>query len=111
MTLFDPAVINRELGEADYAARTGSAHLMVWGRAHEQPQIEALAALWNVKLFVLGHQHVETGADFNGPLLLVLNSDHERAAALPIDLSQPPPTALDAMLDVVPLAGVPEPAV
>jgi hypothetical protein len=63
-----------------------------------------------VKLFALGHQHVETGVECLGPHLLVLNSDHERAAALPLDLSQPPPTAMDAVLASLPLAGVPEPA-
>jgi hypothetical protein len=110
MKTFDPGILDRDLTADDWQPRTGSAHMMVWGRGQTPGQVEELAARWNVQLFVLGHQHVETGVDCNGPRMLVLNSDHERAAVLPIDLSQPPPSAMDAMLDAVPLAGVPEPA-
>jgi hypothetical protein len=110
MKLFDAGILDRDLTDDDYLPRTGSAHMMVWGRGHTIEQIEQLAGEWGVKLFVLGHQHVETGVDCIGPTMLVLNSDHERAAVLPLDLSKPPPNAMDAMLDAVPLAGVPEPA-
>ncbi len=110
MKMFDPGIVERDLTTDDYLPRTGSAHMMVWGRGQTPEQIELLAQRWHVKLFVLGHQHVETGIDCNGPMMLVLNSDHERAAVLPIDLSIPPPSAMDAMLDAVPLAGVAKPA-
>jgi hypothetical protein len=110
MKLFDAGILDRDLTDDDYLPRTGSAHMLVWGRGHTLEQIEQLAQQWGVRLFVLGHQHVETGVDCNGPRMLVLNSDHERAAVLPLDLSKPPPNAMDAMLDAVPLAGVPEPA-
>jgi hypothetical protein len=105
MDAFDLDVIERDLTEADYAARTGAAHMMTWGRGHAPAQIETLAHKWNVKLFVVGHEKAETGVEMKGPRLLVLNSDHERAAALSIDLARVPDAA-EAMLQAVPLAAL-----
>jgi hypothetical protein len=108
MNVFDPAVLERDLNAADYLPRTGSAHLMVWGRGHNHEQIEALAVRWNVKLFVLGHERVETGIEIKGPRLIVLNSDHDRATALPVNLGSVPEDAVEVMMHAVPLSAVGE---
>jgi len=105
MERFDTGVLDRELTEADYEPRKGSAHLMVWGRGHTAAQLDALAEVWGVGLFVLGHEKAETGALAVGGRAVVLNSDHERGAALEIDLTDPP-SAEEAVWSVTPLASV-----
>lgn len=103
MNRFDPTVLSRDLTEADYEPRQGSAHLMVWGRSYDAEQIEDLVERWGVGLFILGHEKAETGATFIPPCAIVLNSDHERGVYLPIDLEHPP-RAERAMEMLVPLA-------
>lgn len=106
MERFDAAVLDRPLTADDYAAPSGSAHLMVWGRNHSIEHIERLASAWGVKLLCIGHEHVETGAEARGSRLLILNSDHERGRVVGIDLMTEPPSAEDALLRAVPLAAV-----
>lgn len=105
MDHFDFDVINRQLQPEDYVAPTGPAHQMVWGRAHTDQQLELFAQKWDVKLFCLGHEHADTGIEVKGSRLIVLNSDHERAAVLPIDLANIP-TVEDALLAAIPLNAI-----
>ncbi len=90
MSRFDPSILGRELTEADYEPRRGSAYLMVWGRGYDAELMEDLVERWGVNLFILGHEKVEEGAKFVPPCAIVLNSDHARGKYLPIDLSDPP---------------------
>ncbi len=110
MKSFDMDVLDRELVDEDYqgstGGATGSAYSMCWGRAYTEESIAQLAQRWNVKLFVLGHQHVETGAEVFGPHVMVLNSDHDRGCVLPIDLANVPDDAAAAMQRIVPLSSV-----
>lgn len=105
MDRVDVDVLNRPLTEADYERATGSAYLMVWGRRYTEAQVEELAARWGVRLFCLGHQHVETGIEAFGPRVIVLNSDHERATVMPVDLEQVP-EAEAALMSAIPLRAV-----
>lgn len=105
MSTFDATVLDRELSPDDYLSPNGAAHLMVWGRGHTPQQIDSLAERWGVKLFCLGHEHAETGFEVRGPRVVVLNSDHDRAAVLPMDLAQIP-CAEEAMLHIIPLAAI-----
>lgn len=108
MRLFDPDVLQRDLTDDDYRPREGSAYLMVWGRGDSTEVIETLAEQWDVKLFCVGHEHVENGIAMRCPRVIVLNSDHELATVLPIDLARPP-DGEEAMLSAVRLRGVPLP--
>jgi len=90
MGRFDTTILSRELTEADYVPRVGSAHLMVWGRGYDAEQLEDLVERWGVNLFVLGHEKADNGYLIIPPCAVVLNSDHERGAYLPIDLDRPP---------------------
>ncbi|MFG0313994.1 MAG: hypothetical protein ACF8LL_07400 [Phycisphaerales bacterium] len=102
MGRFDPGVLERDLTDADYEPRQGSAHLMVWGRGYDAEQLEDLVERWGVNLFILGHEHAENGVMLVPPCAIVLNSDHERGVYLPVDLSDPPnPT--EAVMSVMPL--------
>ncbi len=85
MDRFDVTILERDLRDEDYRPRTGSAHLMVWGRNQTQEQVDALAARWKVGLFVLGHEKAEDGALALARNAVVLNSDHDRGVYAPID--------------------------
>lgn len=106
MDRFDPDVLERDLRSADYEPLDGSAWMMVWGRGHDAEQTERLAERWDVSLFCLGHAFVEDGIAIGGPRTILLNSDHERGAVLPIGLADPPPTIESAMFQGVPLAAL-----
>ncbi len=104
---FDTDIIDRDLENEDYHYPYGSAYLMVWGRTHDQPLFETLASKWNVNLFCLGHQHVETGIESKSfsPGVIVLNSDHERATVIDLDLAATPDLE-EALLSAIPLVSV-----
>lgn len=84
---FDPTLIDRRPTAADLVV-DGDAYNMVWGRDHPQSLADRLAAAWNVKLFVMGHQQAPDGFFVLGESMLVLASDHESGVALPIRLSR-----------------------
>lgn len=105
MQHFDTGLLERELRDEDYRAPHGSAYLMVWGRQYTVEQTEQLAALWGVKLFCLGHEHAETGMEMRGPRVVVLNTDHERATVLPIDL-EVVPSSEEAFAYAMPLSAL-----
>lgn len=90
MDRFDAAVLSRGLTESDYTPRRGSAHIMVWGRGHTAEHVASLSSRWGVGLFVLGHEKAPDGWLAPAPNAVVLNSDHERGVALPIELERPP---------------------
>ncbi|UCD74199.1 MAG: metallophosphoesterase [Phycisphaerales bacterium] len=107
MRHFDETVFDRELTDEDYRKPHGAAHLLVWGRDYSQDQVAKLAEARNVKLFCLGHEHAEMGLEMRMPQVLVLNTDHERAAALPLDLAAVP-EAEEALPGAIPLNALPE---
>lgn len=103
MNRFDDTILERDLADDDYLPRTGSAHFMVWGRNQPQELVDALAARWNVGLFILGHEKAETGAMALARNAVVLNSDHDRGVYAMIDTREPL-TADDVLGSVRPLA-------
>ncbi|MEM7629024.1 MAG: metallophosphoesterase [Planctomycetota bacterium] len=103
MGRFDPSILERELTDDDYAPRVGSAHFMVWGRGYDADLLEDLTERWGINLFILGHEHAETGCTLIEPNAVVLNSDHERGVYLPIDLDHKPRLE-DVRAKLVPLA-------
>lgn len=101
----DLDVLNRDLSQDDYVGPTGNAYLVVWGRMYDDDSVQQIADAWGVNLFCLGHRHVDTGIERHGARVVVINSDHERATALPIDLSAVP-DADGAVAAAVPLAAI-----
>ncbi len=106
MERFDLGIVERDLRPEDYEPLYGSAWMMVWGRGQTAEQMELIAERWNVSLFCLGHAFVERGIAIGGPRTLLLNSDHEHGAVLPIDLGDAPPTSESAMFSAIPLAAL-----
>jgi len=84
---FDSEVLNRPL-EIEDVARPGSAYILTWGRRHSQALLDKLADLFDVDLFVLGHQPQEKGWCQAGKNLLIIASDHNHGCVLPIDLAK-----------------------
>ncbi len=103
MGRFDMSILERELTEEDYQPRTGSAHMMVWGRGYDDEQLEDLVERWGVRLFLVGHEHAENGVQVVPPCAVILNSDHERGVYLPIDTGAPI-TASEAPFQAVSLS-------
>ena len=106
MHVFDTGILDRAMNDEDRDKVDGSATLMVWGRAHTEEQVQELAKLWGVTLFCLGHAHVSDGIEMLMPGVLLLNSDHEQGAVLPIDLSDIP-DAETALWSAIKLASLP----
>jgi len=96
MDRFDQDIVDRDLEPRDYSPFFGSAWMMTWGRRHAPEQILELAAVWEVELFCLGHAYVPHGITVGGPRMVQLNSDHENATIVAIDLSCPAPSPEDA---------------
>ena len=88
MSTFDFGALERDLTPDDFATRTGTARAMTWGRAHEPAQIAELAAKWNARLFILGHEKAEQGWTIISPQAIVLNSDHEQGVYARLDLTR-----------------------
>ena len=101
---FDSDVVDRPLVDDDYALWKGAAWQMVWGRGWDRAVRSTLAARWGVRTFVLGHAHVETGAEAQAPDLLVLNSDHEAGRVVAVDLAEDCPDAFTLLSRCVPLS-------
>ena len=103
---FDFDILDRALTDEDYIPRQGSAHLITWGRRQKPEQLTELAKRWGVELFILGHDHAESGYEFKPPNAIVLNSDHAKGVAMRIDLSDPPTTMESAVECLVSLNGM-----
>lgn len=84
---FDPEVLDRPLEMKD-VARPGAAYILVWGRRHSQALLDELADLFDIDLFVLGHQPQEKGCCQAGENLIILACDHNHGCVLPIDLTR-----------------------
>ncbi|HEX2839426.1 MAG TPA: hypothetical protein VHN77_15015 [Phycisphaerales bacterium] len=90
MGRFDTTVLRRDIIDDDYAPRTGSLHLMTWGRGYDAEGLEDLTERWGAYLFIVGHEKAEDGVKFVPPNAIILASDHDRGTFLPIDLAAPP---------------------
>jgi hypothetical protein len=84
---FDPRVIEKQLKIND-VVRPGSAYLLTWGRKHSQNLLDKMAKLFDVDIFILGHQPQPQGWKQAGNNLLILASDHNHGTMLPIDLAK-----------------------
>ena len=90
MHRFDASVLNRIPNSEDRIGPWGAAYLMVWGRMFTKEHLNFLADLWNVSMFCVGHARVEMGVESPFPSIVAINSDHERGAVIPWDLSEEP---------------------
>lgn len=101
---FDPEIFDRPLKIED-CKKPGSAYILTWGRKHSQALLDKMAKLFNVDIFILGHQPQEKGWFKAGNNLIIIASDHSHGCLLPINLSKT--YTIDELINsIVPLASI-----
>jgi hypothetical protein len=101
---FDPQVMGRPLHLTD-CQKPGSAYILTWGRNMSSRVLDRMSSLFDVDLFVVGHQPQPEGWHQAGPTLLIIASDHNHGCLLPIDLART--YVLDELVrSIVPLSSI-----
>jgi hypothetical protein len=101
---FDHRIMDRELKINDMV-KPGSAYLLTWGRNINQESLDATAELFDVDIFILGHQPQKQGWGQKGENLIILASDHNHGCLLPIDLSKT--YTVETLIDsIIPLSSI-----
>jgi len=101
---FDRQIFDRQLKIND-CVKPGSSYLLVWGRKHSQPMLDKMAKLFDVDVFILGHQSQHQGWNRAGNNLIIIASDHNHGCLLSIDLAASY-TAEQLIDSIVPLASI-----
>jgi hypothetical protein len=84
---FDEQVLHKQLKIND-VVRPGSAYLLTWGRNHNQVLLDKMAGLFDVDVFILGHQPQEQGWSQAGENLIIIASNHNHGCLLLIDMAK-----------------------
>lgn len=101
---FEPKILERQLKIND-VVRPGSAYLLTWGRKHSQATLDKLAGMFDVDIFILGHQPQEQGWKQAGDNLIIIASNHNHGCLLSIDLAKS--YTIEKLIDsIVPLASI-----
>ena len=101
---FDPQVMERPL-RLDDCQKPGSAYILTWGRNMSQSLLERMGRVFDVDLFVVGHQPQPDGWHKTAPNLVILASDHTHGCLLQIDLAES--YTLDELTrSIVPLSSI-----
>ena len=101
---FDHQVIHRKL-EAKDCEKPGSAYLLTWGRNISPGALDKIAQLFDVDIFILGHQPQPRGWTRLGKNCIIIASDHNHGCLLPINLTES--YTVDKLVDsIVPLASI-----
>lgn len=103
LSRFDISIFRRPMCAADFEPLHGPAWQMTWGRGQTRESVDRFLELVDARLLICGHSLVETGVESRGPRMLVLNSDHEHGAVVPVDVSAPPISAEEMMMEALPL--------
>lgn len=101
---FDPQVLDKHLETVDIA-RHGSAYLLTWGRRHSQELLDGLAKLFDIDIFILGHQPQQEGWSRAGRNLVIIASDHNHGRLVSLDLAKS--YTVEQLIDsIVPLTSI-----
>ena len=101
---FDPQVMERPLQLTD-CQKPGSAYILTWGRNMSARVLDQMAGVFDVDLFVVGHQPQPEGWHQADPNLLIIASDHNHGCLLSIDLARA--YTLDELVhSIVPLSSI-----
>jgi hypothetical protein len=88
LSRFRPDIVNRKLTREELMT-DGSVHMLVWGREHRPDLLDQLSHVYQVELFIVGHQPQATGYNVIDDRLLILASDHNHGVFTTIDLGKP----------------------
>jgi Icc-related predicted phosphoesterase len=101
---FDPVIFERPLQIEDIT-RPGSAYRLTWGRNLGQELLDKMAGIFDVDLFVLGHQQQDQGWRKAGDNLVILACNHNHGHMLSINLEKN--YNIDQLIEsLVPLASI-----
>jgi hypothetical protein len=101
---FDQQVLNGPLKNSN-CEKPGSAYLLTWGRNISQQTLDKMARLFDVDIFILGHQPQQQGWSQAGKNLIIIASDHNHGCLLSIDLAKS--YTVEMLIDsIVPLASI-----
>ncbi|MDD5064519.1 MAG: metallophosphoesterase [Phycisphaerae bacterium] len=101
---FDRQILDRPLKIND-CVKPGSAYLLTWGRNFSLQTLDKMAELFDVDIFILGHQPQQQGWSRAGKNIIILASDHNHGCLLPVDLAQS--YTIETLADsIVPLASI-----
>jgi Icc-related predicted phosphoesterase len=101
---FDNQVFDRPLKISDLV-KPASGYLLTWGRKHGQQSLDELAKLFDVDIFILGHQPQQQGWIKAGHNLIIIASEHNHGCLLPIDLTKS--YTVEQLVEfIVPLASI-----
>jgi hypothetical protein len=101
---FDRQILDKQLKIND-CVKPGSAYLLTWGRNFSQQTLDKMAELFDIDIFILGHQPQQQGWSRAGKNLIILASDHNHGCLLPINLAKS--YTIETLIDsIVPLASI-----
>jgi len=101
---FDRQILDRQL-EINDCEKPGSAYVLTWGRKHSQALLDKMAKLFDVDIFILGHQPQQQGWGRAGENLIIIASDHNYGCLLSMNLAKS--YTVEELIDsIVPLASV-----
>ena len=101
---FDLSIFNRPYTPDDIE-RGNPVYLLTWGRRHSDEALERLAGMFDVQVFVLGHQPQELGWGRLGSNTLILASEHNYGCVLFFNLAQSY-TADSLVRNIIPLSEI-----
>jgi hypothetical protein len=81
---FDPNCVFEPADRLDLS-EGGMIYQLVWGRRHTPALLDKLAQAWNVRFFVIGHQPQEMGYSVQHDRMIILSTDNDHGAFLPVD--------------------------
>lgn len=82
---FDSKITERQIKVND-VVRPGSVYLLTWGRKHSQQLLDKMAEMFDVDLFILGHQTQKEGWAQLGENLIILASEHNHGCIMDLDM-------------------------
>jgi hypothetical protein len=101
---FDRQILDKQLKIND-CEKPGSVYLLTWGRNFSQQTLDKMAEIFDVDIFILGHQPQQQGWSQAGKNLIILASDHNHGCLLPVDLAKS--YTIEMLTDlIVPLASI-----
>jgi hypothetical protein len=101
---FDQHILEKKLKIND-CQKPGSAYLLTWGRNHSQDLLDKMAKLFDVDIFILGHQPQQQGWCQAGKNLIIIASDHDHGCLLSVDLAKSY-TVEQLIESIIPLASI-----
>ncbi len=101
---FELEIFDRQLEFKD-TARGGSVYMLTWGRRHSQQLLDKIADMFDIDIFILGHQPQSQGWAQCGDNLIIIASDHNHGCLLPFDLTKKY-TVAELTDSIVPLASI-----